>query len=610
MQLTKLVFISYHLFHAALAATDMAITLMPSTKPPPGTSLPVDPSFAGFGIEPSNLFSFLGAEEPNTLTLNLLGNLANYTGKPPHIRIGGNTQDYMVFQGSQTKWTWILNQTPDSIGKYKSNSMLIGQRYFDAANRLPKGTTVTWGLNLAYDEDDHIEQITTMAKLALSSCPNLTITSFEIGNEPDLYLQNGFRAGTWGGRAYTQQWLARADAIYKQVLQPSGIASNFFEAAATASTIGTDFQIADLMSFDISAGAAGSSGGGGSATPYLSGWNQHDYYYYIGVSGYPVSLERLTQLSTTEDQFAAWLGQVQQAQQTAFPYALREMGVVGPIGLAGVTDVFGAALWTLNFLLYTASLGVAAVGFHMTDNSNASAWSPIPMYGRPPHVRPLYYGVAAFDQVVGRQACAARVARYRIPRCPPAYDGFVRAYAVYRQEQLASVVVVNGKIANGSQERKGGIAVQLQLPPTAAGKTVYLAYLTNSGADATANTTWSGISFEQSGDGTPVRVSDDEYAVQVDAGGTASFMLRDSQAVVASIGGKLSGGSTASCLTVPGQSPGAGSPAKPAPPAGTTDSDDDSDKKSGAAETDTITAFTFTFALLLLATCLILASNF
>ncbi|KAG4219050.1 hypothetical protein PC116_g32470, partial [Phytophthora cactorum] len=230
------------------------------------------------------------------------------------------------------------------MGKFKSNSMLVGQRFFEAANRLPKGTTVTWGLNLAYEQDDYIEQITTMAQLVLSNCPNLTITSFEIGNEPDLYLQNGFRTGTWGGRVYTQQWLERAAAIDKQVLQPNGIPSNFFEAAATASTIGTDFQIADLMSFDISAEA------GGSATPYLNGWNQHDYYYYIGVSGYPVSLEQLTKLQTTEDQFEAWIGQVKQAQRIPYPYALREMGVVGPIGLAGVTAVFGTALWTLNFL--------------------------------------------------------------------------------------------------------------------------------------------------------------------------------------------------------------------------------------------------------------------
>ncbi|KAI1476523.1 hypothetical protein F4774DRAFT_392605 [Daldinia eschscholtzii] len=364
------------------------------------------------------------------------------------------------------------------------------------------------------------------------------------------------------------------------------------------------------MSFGISAEA------GGSAIPYLSGWNQHDYYYYIGVSGYPVSLEQLTKLQTTEDQFEAWIGQVKQAQRTPYPYALREMGVVGPIGLAGVTDVFGTALWTLNFLLYTASLGIASVGFHMTDNSNASAWSPIPMYGQQPHVRPLYYGIVAFDQIIGRM-CAARVSQYQIQQYSPSYNGFVKAYAIYQQEQLTTIVVVNGKIVNSSQEHKDGISIQLQLPSSAAGKTVYLSHLTNSGADATSNTTWNGISFEQNEDGTPVQVSDDEHTVQVDSNGVVNFTLRDSEAIAASMGGKLGGGTetktssnATSCLISPEQSPeqspGVGNPTSPAPSAGTNSNDDES-KNSGAAATRTITVFTA--VCVFLATCLILATT-
>ncbi|OTB01041.1 glycoside hydrolase family 79 protein, partial [Hypoxylon sp. CI-4A] len=503
------------------------LKLKPSASPPPDISLPVDASYAGFGIEPSNLFSFMGAAEPNSFTLNLFNNLASYAGKPPHIRLGGNTQDYMIYQEAQNEWTWIENQNAAGQGQTKSDSMLIGPRFFEAANRLPNGTTVTWGLNLAYELDDHIEQITTMARLALSKCPNLNITSFEVGNEPDLYTQNGFRSGQWGGQMYTQQWLERASAIHEQVLEPNGIGSNFFEAAATASTIGTDFQIVNLMQFNIGTGA------------YLSGWNQHDYYYYIGVSGYPVTLEHLMELQTTEDQFEAWMEQVKQAQQTPYPYALREMGVVGPIGLEGVTDVFGTALWTLNFLLYTASIGVSSIGFHMTDNSNASAWQPVAMYNQPPHVRPLYYGVAAFDQIIG-PSCGARIAQYQITDIPAEYTAYVRAYAIYEQDQLSSVVVVNGRLANSTQVSKPSITIQLQLPGSyAGGRTAHLAYLTNAGADATSNTTWNGLSFERTGDGTPKQISGDELTARVNADGTASFSLRDSEAVAVSLNGKV-----------------------------------------------------------------------
>ncbi|KAI0884973.1 uncharacterized protein GGS22DRAFT_200075 [Annulohypoxylon maeteangense] len=542
MKYTSAFIIIYCLPYLVFADVENIIRLEPSTNLPPDISAPIDHSFAGFGIESSNLFSFTGGAQPNTLTINLLNNLANYAGKPPHIRIGGNTQDYMIFQESQNDWSWVENPNAVGQGNIKPDSMLIGPRFFESANRLPQGTTVTWGLNLAYEQADFLERITEMANQAISRCPNLNITSFEIGNEPDLYTQNGFRTGPWGGKVFTGEWLARASAISTQVLAPKGIPSNFFEAAATASTIGTDFQIANLVTFGVSAAATA-----GSPTPYLSGWNQHDYYYYIGVSPYPITLERLMTLRTTEDQFAAWQAQVEQAAQTPYPYALREIGVVGPIGLQSVTDVFGAALWTLNFLLYTASLGVAAVGLHMTDTSNASAWLPVPMYGLEPRVRPLYYGVVAFDQIIGPlSSCTeTRIARCEVLAWPAGYEDLVRAYVVYQRGQLASVVVVNGMLANSSLGNKGNVTEKLQLPASMAGQVVYLAYLTSPGADAVDNTTWNGISFEKSGDGTPTQVGDGQQTVQVAANGTASFSLRDSEAVVASLGRKV--GEAGSC---------------------------------------------------------------
>ncbi|KAL7624158.1 hypothetical protein AAE478_005715 [Parahypoxylon ruwenzoriense] len=551
----------FYMSRVAFAAENHIIALEPASTPPGNISLPVDPSFAGFSIEPSNLFSFTGAAEPNVFTFNLLSNLAGYTGKPPHIRLGGNTQDYIAFQESQKGWKWTDNHLATGHGKSKANSILIGPRFFETANRLPNGTTVTWGLNLAYDQPDYIDQIVATAKQALSRCPNLTITSFEIGNEPDLYSRNGFRTSEWGGKTYTKQWLERAAAVWEQVLKPSGYPSNFFEAGATASTIGTDFRIQDLVGYGIPAPA-----GNDSATPFLSGWNQHDYYYFIGVSGYPVTLEHLMELQTTEDQFTAWLEQVQQAAQTPYPYALREMGIVGPIGLAGVTDVFGAALWTLNFLLYASSVGVSSVGFHMTDNSNASAWQPVPMYDRPPHVRPLYYGIAAFDQVIG-PSCSAQVAQYgNITGLPAGHENFVRAYSVYQQGHLASIVVVNSKTANASSSAHDKLTVQLKLPADLAGQTVFISYLTSPGADASEDTTWNGVSFEHSGDGTPTQgpADDDTRAAKVGDDGTVSFPVRDSEAAVANLGKRIGSDVSAEALSKAASCAAAlGDPARP-----------------------------------------------
>ncbi|KAI1632428.1 hypothetical protein F4809DRAFT_656346 [Biscogniauxia mediterranea] len=586
-------------------SSSSTVGLSPAASPPDGTSGPVSPSFAGFGIEPSNLFSFMGGEAPNALTRNLLDNLQSYTGYPAHVRLGGNTADYMVYDESHASWDWAPNPAASGAGAVKWDSMVVGPRFFEAADRLPTGTPVTWGLNLAYAADDWADRIVATAAQVLARCTNLRLVSFEIGNEPDLYLQNGFRAGdpSWGGAAYARQWRDRAQALWDRVLAPRGVGAAFFEAAATASTIGTDFGIAELSGFGIEGppGASdyydsSSSSSSSAASTFLSSWNQHDYYFYIGVSTYAITLARLMQLSTTEDQFAAWAAQVRQAAATGRPYALREMGIVGPVGLAGVTDVFGTALWTLNFLLYAAGLGVESVQLHMTDNSAASAWQPVALDGRPPGVRPVYYGVAAFDQIIG-PSCAARVAPLALDDPPAAYADHARAYAVYQSDALSSVVVVNARPANASAADKPSLAVRVRLPAAAAGQTLHLAYLSGPGADATDGTTWNGLSFEQSGDGTATPADDDggagPAAVQVGDDGGASFEVRDSQAVVATLGRQVGSGlgvaNATVCQAAAMKPHGIGATAEPSSVLSDSSGGDGDDHKNGAATTGTTT---------------------
>ncbi|ETN38797.1 uncharacterized protein HMPREF1541_06836 [Cyphellophora europaea CBS 101466] len=500
-------------------------------RPAAGVSRIISPSFAGLGLEPSNLFSFTGEEQENELTKNLLQNLVDYTGVPPHIRLGGNTQDYFKWDENMNDWAWRNNPNAVGQGAFPSDHMIIGPRYFEALDRFPEGTPLTFGLNLAYEEEDYIDQIVTMATQALDRLENLNVVSFEIGNEPDLYLQNGFRTGSWGGDVYTQQWLDRAQAVYDQVLKPRQLGTNFFEPGATASTIGTSFQIDNLVSFDIDRNANGTD------TPLIAQWNQHDYYHYIGVSTYTLTQDRFMDLSTTRNQFLAWEEEIQQADETPFAYALREMGIVGPIGLADITDVFGAALWNLNFFLYTAALNITMVGMHMTDNSNASAWQPIEFYGNAPHVRPNYYSFAAFDQIIG-PTCQARVGGGVLDQ-PGDYQGRLAIYDVYQNDELASVVLINSRPANVSEANKGSMTFDLSFDSSLGGQEVHLAFLTNDGADAKNGTTWNGISYEESGDGTPQTVDDTEHTMTIENDGSLSVAVRDTEAVVVNFGGAV-----------------------------------------------------------------------
>jgi len=231
--------LSFSFFQHAIAQGTVSISII--SAQPSGASQLISPSFAGFGIESSNVFSFTGADSANTLSINLLNNLANYTGTPPHLRIGGNTQDYILYRDSYNDFAVGRNLNPVGQGANPADLFYIGPKFFQVLDRFPGNMPITCGLSLAYSQSDYIEQITSMAKAAQTGLSNLNLVSFEIGNEPDLYLQNGFRTGTWDGSAYTQEWLSRAAAVYSGVLQPVGIGNNFFEPACTASTAGSSF---------------------------------------------------------------------------------------------------------------------------------------------------------------------------------------------------------------------------------------------------------------------------------------------------------------------------------------------------------------------------------
>ncbi|KAI7775543.1 hypothetical protein LA080_006692 [Diaporthe eres] len=570
---------------SALAQSASSLSFEVSESAPSGISQTVDLSFGGFGIEPSNLFAYTGQDEPNRLTITLLENLGNYTGKPPHIRLGGNTQDYMVYDESQNRWAQITNPDSTGEGNIAWDNMLIGPRYFEAANRFPTGTPFTWGLNLAYNDADYIDKIVDMANQIIDRCDNLDIVSFEIGNEPDLYSTNGFRNGTWVSSVYSEEWHERAAAVYERVLEPAGLPTTFFEAGGTSHTSGTTFEIEEMDKSGVDSKFNG--------VEYLTSWNQHCYSYFVDVTeGQALTMDLIMSFNYVESQFADWITQIKQAETTGFPYALREMGMVGPLGVTGISDTFGGALYTLNFLLWAASLNMTSVQFHMTANSFTSAWQPGTNAGGGPHVRPMYYGHAAFNEIIG-PTCAAQIYQDTLSNVPSGYSEFVRAYSIYQSGSLQSITVLNSKVANTTEADKANVTVSVSLPTSLAGKTVHLARLTNEGIDAKFNTTWNGVSFEQDSVGTQMQVDDTDETATVGDDGTLSFSVRDSQAVVANLESRLGDGlkpDETACAAQASRSPGthrstAGSSSKSSSSSSATSKPDSSDSSGSDGST-------------------------
>ncbi|KAI4745335.1 hypothetical protein E4T50_04320 [Aureobasidium sp. EXF-12298] len=507
----------------------VSISLTPASNAPAasGLSQVVGPSFAGLGIEPSNLFSFTGGNTPNQLSINLLQHLTNYSGAPPHLRLGGNTGDHMVWDASHTGFSLGKNPNQEESNPVPADGTVFGPGYLQALERFPKGMPVTFQLNMAYDMGDALDKIDEAAAAVVDGLNNTSLYSFEIGNEPDLYLQGWqqMRNGTWNGQVYTQQWLERAESVCNNVLKPRNMDCDFFEAAQTASTIGTTFTLSNLATEGISANVNG--------TTYLSSWNQHDYFYFVDVSTYDITLNIMMDFDRTEDQFKYWTTEIEYAQSTGIPYNLREMANVGPIGLGNVSNTFGAALWFLNFYCYGATLNISSVEMHMTDNSYASPWQPIFMNGEAANVRPSYYAMAAMAQLIGLGNGTTRLASLATE------NSYVRAYAAYANDDLASLVIINAQQVNASATDKGSIDFTISLPDLK-GETLFLSYLTADGADTIHNVTWNGLSFESDSIGSVSTAQDQSgQTVVLDSSGAATITVRDSEAVIAHFGARL-----------------------------------------------------------------------
>lgn len=263
-------------------------------------------------------------------------------------------------------------------------------------------------------------------------------------------------------------------------------------------------------------------------------YNQHDYFYYIQVSGYALTRAYMMNHGNIVSQFTAWATQQQQSIAAGKPYLLGEMAAVGPQGLAEITDVFGCAIWSLDFFLYSATINVTRVLMHMTDIGNQSAWQPITIGDIAPWVRPAYYGHIVTSTLIGPNNDTT-IAEIDIRSQElQDYAGSASAYVVYRGDQIYAAVVINLKEFNQTQTESSATQLNftLNVPPAYAGSNLTVYKLSAPGADSFKGVTWAGLNF-QTDDGLPTSAAtNDTTFVTVSQGGQLSVLVRDTQAAV------------------------------------------------------------------------------
>ncbi|KAJ3499396.1 hypothetical protein NLG97_g376 [Lecanicillium saksenae] len=497
--------------------------------------------FVSYSIEFASFPEFAGNDSiPNEFSFNLLKNLGNVMGTNPYIRVGGNTQDYALFDSSQ-KAALIGKVDPNRSPDYPT-TITIGPAYFESYNTWP-GFKYSHGLNLGLGVNRSAgwQTLVETVPLVCKTLADGKLYTWEYGNEPDLYgvsAQGPVRPSSWNESSYIQQWLNGTKQITSQVKKfCPGLASPQYMAPSFAAL---SSPLKEKKTWES----------GLNANSDIELFSTHNYI--SGATSPGVTLQgTLMNFGVTKasvdnhvKSYDSIFGSTN--NETAPPLIFGETNSLYNQGRPGLSNTFGAALWGINFNLYSASVGFKRVHMHQGTNYRYQAWQPVDTDKATKGTKAPYYGSMAVAATLRNSATRP----VSVSNIPLGTDQYEAAYATHftASKKLARILVIN---MHGYNTTVDGAGLD-PLPNPAArksraysfhvgaqvaeGGTVRIQRLMANGSDAITGITFDGWSYNWELDaGRPVRlhnVTTGEMATVKD--GRVTVHLPDSSAALLS----------------------------------------------------------------------------
>jgi hypothetical protein len=324
--------------------------------------------FVGFSMPSATLEEFAGTGTTTWPSfVNLLSNLDPYVG-PPSIRsqLPGNSTDLNLLAALTTG------------AKYTSNSVTSYPQYFLTATQ-----QYTLSSDLSYVQG------------AISDAGSANVLGFELDNEPDEFVPEGYRPTGWTYSDYLTE-----TAGYQTTFAPVIKAPQLIATAAAF----------DYWDVGLPAVMSQMSG-------QLSTFTAHRYALSACSSTAPTVAQLLAD-SAAHDYYTRFAGLVQTLGSV--PVRVGEMNSVSCTGTAGVSNTLASSLWLVD-TAFEAKLAGAA-GFNLHSNGSLSNNGP---YGN---------GAAAYD--IGFNSSSGQLAVYA-----PFYGALFFAQAIQNGAKPLPVVI-------------------------------------------------------------------------------------------------------------------------------------------------------------------------
>jgi hypothetical protein len=140
---------------------------------------------------------------------------------------------------------------------------------------------------------------------------------------------------------------------------------------------------------------------------------------------------------------------VSATRERGLDYILGETNSYSCHGAPNVSNTAGAALWTLDYALYAAQLGISRLFFHEGVGYKYNLIQPTTLSrsvidGRPihpplaPHVQPQYYAAIIIAEAIGNSGNASAIEL-------PISDNNIAGYAFYERKKLKRALFINSR---------------------------------------------------------------------------------------------------------------------------------------------------------------------
>jgi hypothetical protein len=491
----------------ALVAAETINISVPKTAD--GRALPRD--VMGYSIEPVWVDSFVRTRKARTL----LDAITEITGKPPPIRVGGNTADQTYLHATLLTGSASL-ALPDPQTAQTFDVMSDWYRAW--GDYFPREVDLVYTLNFA----DNGSAWTNAVNQAGSAYAGLgdKLKQIELGNEVDHYIKKGWRSPypAWGVDVYVEQYRNLTAQIinspwYKRLARPPT-----FQAGVIADPPLVADQHDEIDDFSI-ANLTGNGTGGLLARPqdkaHISSFSVH---LYPQSTCDPPRWHRM-RLDLLSNHAVLWLNvsqyipQIAAADQAGIPLVMGETNSVSCGGRSGISDTLDAALWAVDYVLLGASIGMRRLFFHLGAQSEYSAFTPEPYFYKNESltsgVRSTWYSHYFIAKVVA----TTNDKPLRVSALPDANSSSLAGYGIYAGPVLKKLVFIDMGVWNGTEglrnpstisvtdgkEFSKGVRPRSMLNITttwSAGQSVAVTRLVGPGTNAKGKISVSGVTFD------------------------------------------------------------------------------------------------------------------